>query len=220
MKRFRSAGRFARPHAGQDKTPPLGPLTAEEAPVSGDTPPRTETFSARNIRSIRIATAPQTRSDAPAIGGGIAGTTSDTPSAANLTLQTFRTLRPFRRKPLGRGHRIRRTHILSPTAGPAARTREGPSKKKTPETARESLSRNIRKLHPANIPDLATPRPQTPRPGPSHTTHAHPLSDGRPSSPHPRRPRLQKQRLRGGTRPTGAIRNYLRGLSGSRAITM
>lgn len=44
MKRFRSAGRFARPHAGQDKTLPLGPLTAEEAPVSGDTPPPNGNF--------------------------------------------------------------------------------------------------------------------------------------------------------------------------------
>ena len=187
MKRFRSVGRFARPHAGQDKTPPLGPLTAEEAPVSGDTPPERKLFrhetsaafvsprlrkpdltlrrSAAELPEPRpIHPRPQTspckcsgpcdpsaaNPSAGAIAYGARTSSLRRPAqqpapakapqkrklprppvkafpetSANLTLQTFRTLRPFRRKPLGRGHRIRRTHILSPTAGPAARTREG-----------------------------------------------------------------------------------------------
>ena len=187
MKRFRSVGRFARPHAGQDKTPPLGPLTAEEAPVSGDTPPERKLFrhetsaafvsprlrkpdltlrrSAAELPEPRpIHPRPQTspckcsgpcdpsaaNPSAGAIAYGARTSSLRRPAqqpapakapqkrklprppvkafpetSANLTLQMFRTLRPFRRKPLGRGHRIRRTHILSPTAGPAARTREG-----------------------------------------------------------------------------------------------
>ena len=165
MRRFRSAGRFARPHAGQDKTLPLGPLTAEEAPVSGDTPPERKLF--RHETSAAFVSPRLRKPDL--------------------------TLRRSAAQSSGDRWRNCRNHV------------------------RYTLGR---KPHPANVPDLATLPPQTPRPGPSHTAHAHPLSDGRPSSPHPRRPRLQKQRLRGGTRPTGAIRNYLRGLSGSRAITM
>ena len=139
MKRFRSAGRFARPHAGQDKTPPLGPLTAEEAPVSGDTPPERKLF--RHETSAAFVSPRLRKPDL--------------------------TLRRSAAQSSGDRWRNCRNHV------------------------RYTLGR---KPHPANVPDLATLPPQTPRPGPSHTAHAHPLSDGRPSSPHPRRP-LKKRKL-------------------------
>lgn len=95
--------------------------------------PRTETFSARNIRSIRIATAPQTRSDAPAIGGPKLGRSAaelPEPRPIHPPPQTSPCKRsgpcdPSAANPSAGNPRIRSTRIPSPTAGPAARTREG-----------------------------------------------------------------------------------------------